>query len=236
MRKVFLFAFLFAVILSVSLVSSVSAQTPAQTSVIELTPTPTPVPLREGDKCDPEEFDENLGCPAGTKCASLDQPSLNQLSLNTTCIKESDLEAQASNGQALPCSKWAQFNLTEKKYIPIGASVLNLYRDKNGNLQIAKFHLKCIGVNTAIGNISTEPAGFVRSIFSLVLGLSGGIALILIILSGYKLTASQGNPEKITAARDQLISAIVGLLFIAVSFVLLQAIGVDILKIPGFKP
>lgn len=94
---------------------------------------------------------------------------------------------------------------------------------------------KCIAVNTAIGNISTEPQGFVRSVFSLVLGLAGGIALILIILSGYKMMASQGNPEQITAARDQLISAIVGLLFIIFSFVILQVVGVDILRIPGFS-
>ncbi len=94
---------------------------------------------------------------------------------------------------------------------------------------------KCGALQTGIANISTEPQGFVRSIFGLVLGLAGGIALILIIIAGYRLMASQGNPEQITAARDQLISAIVGLLFIILSFVILQVIGVDILKIPGFS-
>lgn len=93
---------------------------------------------------------------------------------------------------------------------------------------------KCIAVDTAIGQISTDPKTFVQSIFSIVLGLAGGIALILIMYSGYKMMASQGNPEALTAARDQLISAIVGLLFIIFSFVILQVIGVDILRIPGF--
>lgn len=93
---------------------------------------------------------------------------------------------------------------------------------------------KCIVVQTGIGNISTEPQGFVKSIFSLVLGLAGGIALILIMISGYRMMASQGNPEALTNARGQLISAVVGLLFIIFSFVILQVIGVDILKIPGF--
>ena len=93
---------------------------------------------------------------------------------------------------------------------------------------------KCIGINTAIGEISTEPQGFVKRIFSLVLGVAGGIALILIIISGYRFMASQGNPEAITNARQQLIAAIVGLLFIIFSFVILQIIGVDILRIPGF--
>lgn len=93
---------------------------------------------------------------------------------------------------------------------------------------------KCEEVGTAIGNISTEPAGFVGTIFSLVLGLAGGIAVLLIIISGYKLMSSRGNPEQLQAAREQLTAAIVGLLFIIFSFVILQIIGVDILRLPGF--
>ena len=40
--------------------------------------------------------------------------------------------------------------------------------------------------------------------------------------------------DKITAAKEQLTSAIIGLLFIIFSFVILQMLGVDILRIPGF--
>lgn len=91
-------------------------------------------------------------------------------------------------------------------------------------------------VDTAIGPISTDPAAFVQRIFSIVLGLAGGIALILIIIAGYQFMASQGNPESVKAATERLTSAVVGLLFIILSFVILQVIGVDILQIPGFKP
>lgn len=86
---------------------------------------------------------------------------------------------------------------------------------------------------TALGSISTDPAGFVKSIFSILLSLSGGVALVLIIISGYRLMSSQGNPERVQAAREQLTSAIVGLLFIIFSITILQIIGVDILHIPG---
>ncbi len=68
-----------------------------------------------------------------------------------------------------------------------------------------------------------------------ILGLAGGIALLLIIYSGYKLMTSQGNPEAIQGARETLPSAIVGLLFIIFSMVILQVIGAGILGIPGFK-
>lgn len=87
--------------------------------------------------------------------------------------------------------------------------------------------------DTAIGDINTDPNLFVTKIFGFLLGISGGIALLLIIVSGYKYMASQGNPEKIQGAKEALTSAIVGLLFIIFSFVILEVIGVDLLKIPG---
>lgn len=93
---------------------------------------------------------------------------------------------------------------------------------------------KCLAVGTAIGEISTDPVGFVKSLFGIILSLSGGVALLLIILSGYKLMLSQGNPEKAQEAKETLTAAIVGLLFIIFSLVILQVIGVDILRIPGF--
>ena len=89
-------------------------------------------------------------------------------------------------------------------------------------------------IQTAIGPISTNPAEFTKTLFGIVLGVSGGIAIILIIMAGYRYMTSQGNPESIKAANEQLTSAIIGLLFIIFSFVILQVIGVNILHIPGF--
>lgn len=93
----------------------------------------------------------------------------------------------------------------------------------------------CSKVQTAVGPIETKPEAFVKSVFGLVLGLSGGIALLLIIYGGYQLMASRGKPEATEAARDQITAAIIGLLFIIFALVLLQVIGYDILKIPAFK-
>lgn len=89
--------------------------------------------------------------------------------------------------------------------------------------------------NTAIGNIQTSAAGFVNSIMSLILSIVGGIAVILIIVSGYRMMISQGNPENIKNAKDQLTAAIIGLLFVIFALVFLSVIGVNILGLPGFK-
>lgn len=97
--------------------------------------------------------------------------------------------------------------------------------------------LSCSGdrCKTALGEIETAPEKFIGTLFGIILGLSGGIALLLIIFSGYKLMTSQGNPEKVQGAKETLTSAIVGLLFIIFSLVILQIIGVDLLRIPGFQ-
>lgn len=94
----------------------------------------------------------------------------------------------------------------------------------------------CATVDTGLKiPLETDPAKFVKNIFSILLSIVGGIAVLLIIYSGYQLMVSQGNPEKIKEAQEQLTSAIVGLLFIIFSLAILQIIGVDILKIPGFQ-
>lgn len=95
---------------------------------------------------------------------------------------------------------------------------------------------KCLYVSTGLNiPIGTDPQSLIQSIFGLILSISGGIALLLIIISGYKVLASQGNPEALKGAREQLTAAIVGLLFIIFALVILQIIGVNILRIPGFK-
>jgi hypothetical protein len=93
---------------------------------------------------------------------------------------------------------------------------------------------RCVETFSALGPFSTDPGGFVRSVLGFLLSISGGIALLLIIRSGYQMTTSSGNPEVIQEARDRITSAIVGLLFIILSLIILQVIGVDIFQLPGF--
>jgi hypothetical protein len=88
--------------------------------------------------------------------------------------------------------------------------------------------------DTAIGPLPTTLTGLLTTVFSIALSIAGVVALGLIIASGYRLMISQGNPEQVKGAREQLTAAIIGLLFIIFSLVILQIIGVNILNIPGF--
>jgi hypothetical protein len=52
----------------------------------------------------------------------------------------------------------------------------------------------CRSIHTAIEDIPTTPADFVGRVFSIILSIGGGVALLLIIQGGYNLAISQGNP------------------------------------------
>lgn len=94
---------------------------------------------------------------------------------------------------------------------------------------------KRTGIQSAIGCIPTgslpETLGFV---LKFALGAAGGVIVLMLIITGYGLLTSQGNPEKLAAAKENVVSIFSGLILIVFSLVLLQTIGADILGLPGF--
>lgn len=88
---------------------------------------------------------------------------------------------------------------------------------------------------TAIGCIPTTPSGFIGKFLNLGVGIAGGIAFLLILLSGFQMLTSVGNPEKLNAGKELMSSAISGLILIVFSIFLLRLIGVTILQLPEFK-
>jgi len=91
-------------------------------------------------------------------------------------------------------------------------------------------------INTAFGCISTnvKSGGFINSLLQLAIGLGGVIALLLILGGVFIITTSAGIPDKLNQGKELITSAISGLLFIILSVVLLNLIGIKILSIPGF--
>lgn len=88
---------------------------------------------------------------------------------------------------------------------------------------------------TAIGCIPINETTALTAFFlSWGIGIVGGIAFILIIVSGFMIMTSQGNPQRLQAGRELLTAAIAGLLLLIFSVFLLRVIGADILGIPGF--
>lgn len=88
---------------------------------------------------------------------------------------------------------------------------------------------------TAIGCLPTDFSDIINNyVFKLGIGIAGGISFLYFIYGVFLILTSAGNAEKITQAKEIIVSAISGLLLIIFSIFLLQVIGVDILKLPGF--
>ncbi len=90
------------------------------------------------------------------------------------------------------------------------------------------------GIWTAVGCIKRDPKGIVQSVLQIGLGISGGVALLMILSAAFLFSTSQGDVKRTTEARELMSSAVIGLLFIIFSITILQFIGVTIFHIPGF--
>lgn len=91
------------------------------------------------------------------------------------------------------------------------------------------------GIDTAIGCIPvSDTNALIGFILRWAMGIGGGIAFLLILVAGFLIITSQGDPQKVQAGKELLTSAIAGLLLIIFSVFILEIIGVDILDIPGF--
>jgi len=91
------------------------------------------------------------------------------------------------------------------------------------------------GINTAIGCVPTgKPEKFVEFLYKWAFGAAAGIITIMVILTGYKVLTSGGNPEQLQSAKENIVSIFSGLILIAFSLVLLQAVGANILQLPTF--
>ena len=92
------------------------------------------------------------------------------------------------------------------------------------------------GVNTAIGCLMAgEPKVFISQLLGWGVGVGGGIAFLMIVLAGFQMTTASGDPKRVQAAKELLTSALAGLLLIVFSILLLNLIGFQILKLPGFN-
>lgn len=181
----------------------------------------------------------------GTSCTVCNSDSTWQLKDGVyKCVKTADGSDGTSTQQICPpgtiCNPSHLDDPKDKAPICQGSTFTDpSSTDNPAPLQCSETNKKdgtCKAIDSGLGiQLPTEIGAFVNTILGVVLSISGGIATILIIISGYRLMVSQGNPEKIQAAREELTAAIVGLLFVIFSLVILTVIGFNILGLSGFS-
>lgn len=76
-----------------------------------------------------------------------------------------------------------------------------------------------------ITQITTSIPEYVRYIYFAIIGLSGLIALIVLVWAGFNYLISTGIPEKIKTAREQIAAAILGLIILFCSWLIVNTIN-----------
>lgn len=90
-------------------------------------------------------------------------------------------------------------------------------------------------VDTALGCLPYSRDAFVAALLRFVVGLSGLIALAVMMIATFLIMTSAGDPERLKKGKELFMAALAGLLFIIFSVTLLRIVAGDIIQLPGFQ-
>lgn len=89
-------------------------------------------------------------------------------------------------------------------------------------------------VYTDFGCVPNDPIGFVEKFYGIGLSVIGMVAILFLIIGGYQILTSQGNPEKLQKGREYILYSVLGVLLAVFGFVFVQIVT-GVLHIPGFN-
>lgn len=90
-------------------------------------------------------------------------------------------------------------------------------------------------IQTDLGCFPNDPVGFAQKFYGFGLGFVAALALITLMLGGYSIMTSRGDPQRVNIGKSYIIYSICGLLLAIFGYVFIQVVVVDILHVPGFK-
>lgn len=91
----------------------------------------------------------------------------------------------------------------------------NVFSSCSSNSKLSSTNIcKSISNNNSTGNPINN---IIDSILGVITYIAGILAVILILVSGYRFVTSGGNPNAITQARQTLMYALIGIIVVAVS-------------------
>ena len=90
-------------------------------------------------------------------------------------------------------------------------------------------------IKTDFGCLPLDPANFTGSLYTIGLGLVGGVGILFMIMGAYIVLSSQGDPSNIAKGKRYITYSIIGILMALFGYAFYQIIAVDILNLPGFQ-
>ena len=89
-------------------------------------------------------------------------------------------------------------------------------------------------IDTALGCLPYERTEFIMALLRFLTGISGAIALAVMLIGTIQIMTAGGDAKKIQSGKELFMAGITGLLFLIFSVSLVRIIAGNILKIPGF--
>ena len=82
------------------------------------------------------------------------------------------------------------------------------------------------GSSTGTSGFGDEGAlsSYISGIYTWSIGIAAGLAVIMLIYAGYLYVTSAGNPEQINLAKEVIIGAIAGFVFLILAALILRAV------------
>lgn len=74
-----------------------------------------------------------------------------------------------------------------------------------------------VPINEALPNVSTDPERL-QTIASVVFGIMGVVAVMIIVIAGVKFIISRGDPQATATARRAILYSVIGLIVLILSF------------------
>ena len=91
-------------------------------------------------------------------------------------------------------------------------------------------------IMTDFGCFPNNPIGFAQKFYGYGLAFVAGISMITLILGGYSILTSRGEPGRVNIGKSYIFYSITGLLLAIFGWVFIEVVVVGILRVPGFKP
>lgn len=89
-------------------------------------------------------------------------------------------------------------------------------------------------ISTALGCLPYTRDAFTSTLLGFVVGISGAIALISMLIATFLIMTAGSNAEQLKKGKELFSAAVMGLLFLIFSVSLLRIIAGDIIRLPGF--
>jgi len=96
------------------------------------------------------------------------------------------------------------------------------------------FPVQAVCVDIGIDCIPVSGTGLAEVALTWGISLGVSLTILFIIIGGYGVATSAGDPERLEAAKQRITAAVAGLLFILLSVLILRIIGEEVIGIrPG---